>query len=744
MHDLPQLILDLGLILGAAGVVTLLFKWLKQPLVLGYIIAGFFVSPHFRLFPSIAEAGSISTWADIGVIFLLFSLGLEFSFKKLIKVGGTAAITAIIGVSTTLCFGYLIGKLLHWNTMDALFMGGILAISSTAIIIRAYEGMGLKTKRFAELVLGVLIIEDLFAVVLLVLLSTVAVSQQFSGIEMIESVLKLLFFLVLWFLSGIFLIPTFLKATKKLMNDETMLIVSIAMCFGMVFLAAKAGFSSALGAFIMGSLLSETFQGARIEHLMRPVKDLFAAVFFVSVGMMIDPAMMGKHLLPIGLGVLVMLVCKPFFATLGAIISGQSLKTSVRAGMSLSQIGEFSFIIATLGLTLQVTSSFLYPIAVAISVITAFTTPYMVRLSDPMQIAVDRWLPDNWRKRLQNYSTGAQSIREVSDWRRILRAYIQNTVGYSVILLTIIVVMMRYVQPALEQYEWGSAVTELVGLTLMAPFLWALAARRTETEAFGKLWLQKRFKGPLLLMEISRIAISLLLIGFMLDQFLSTTSAIMISLGVAVVLAIFSKRIQSFYGRIETRFIANLNQKENMEKEKSAPHLAPWDAHISLFQVSADSPLAGKSLLELQLRENYGVNVAMIERGSRMIVTPPRSAQLFPGDELSVIGTDEQLEKFKNFIEQVPDIINVNKIQQRQDVGLKKLVLSEQSALVGKSIRESGLRERSKGIIVGIERDGERMLNPESTVTFEADDIVWMVGNKKRLRVVLNEEKAKE
>lgn len=740
MNHLPQLITDLGLILGAAGVVTLLFKWMKQPLVLGYIIAGFLVGPHFHVFPTIADSDSIHTWAEIGIIFLLFGLGLEFSFKKLIKVGGTAAITALIGVSTTVLFGYLIGRTLGWNAMDCLFMGGLLGISSTAIIIRAFDEMGLKPRRFAGVVTGVLVIEDLVAVVLLVLLSTVAVSQKFSGAAMISSVLKLAFFLVLWFISGIFLIPSFLRRTRRIMNDETMLIVSLALCFGMVFLAAQAGFSAALGAFIMGSLLSETFQGARIEHLLKPVRDLFAAIFFVSVGMLIDPAMLKLHALPILLGTLVLLISKPTFATIGAVISGQSLKTAIRAGMSLSQIGEFSFIIATLGLSLKVTSDFLYPIAVAISVVTAFTTPYMIRLSDPVQRYVDKWLPSSWRVRLQSYSTGAQSISGISDWRRILRTYAVNIVVYSVLLLSIVFLMLRYLKPVLEWYQWGPAFIAGMGLLLMSPFLWALAVRRSQREAFGNLWLQKRFRGPLAMMEILRIALAVFFVGFLMDQLLSPVMALAITLLVILVLVLFSKKIQAFYDRIETRFIANLNQKEIMEKERTLPELAPWDAHISLFTVNADSPLAGESLLDLSLREQFGVNVAMIERGSRMITTPGRTERIYPGDVLSVIGTDDQLERFRKFSEPQPGEVKKTKRQQRQDVALRQLTIHEGSSFLQKNIRESGIRERTKGIIVGIERDGHRMLNPDSAIVIELGDIVWIVGNIKRLQVVLNEE----
>ncbi len=740
MNHVPPLITDLGIILAAAGLTTLLFKWLKQPLVLGYIIAGFITGPHFTLFPSVTDVHSINIWAEIGIIFLLFGLGLEFSFKKLIKVGGTAAVTALVGVSTTVLAGYLIGSLLHWSAMDSLFMGGILGISSTAIIIRAFDELGLKSRRFASVVTGVLVIEDLVAVLLLVLLSTVAVSQSFSGMAMLESLLKLGFFLMLWFLSGVFLIPSFLKRTRKLMNDETLLIVSLALCLIMVLLASKAGFSAALGAFIMGSLLSETFQGIRIEHLLTPIRDLFSAIFFVSVGMLIDPKLIAEHYLPIALGVGVLLISKPFFATVGTLISGQSLKTSVRAGMSLSQIGEFSFIIATLGTSLKVTSHFLYPIAVAISVITAFTSPYMIRLSDPVQAYLSKALPAGWMARLHQYESGTQTIRSMSDWRLLLRVYFLNIAVYSVLLLSIIFLTLQYLQPALSSYPWGTVVTIWTGSLLMAPFLWALAVRRSKGEVFSRLWLKRRFRGPLILLDALRILVAMFFVGMLIARLLSPFMALIIPVVVIVLLVFFSKNIQAFYNRIEARFITNLHQKDLMERERTRPELAPWDAHISLFEVTAETPLIGKPLVELQLREQYGVNITMIERGSRMIITPERIEKIFPGDILSVIGTDEQLERFRQSLVPVALAQPVSKKQQRQEVALRKIVLADSSKLPGKTIRDSALRERSKGIVVGIERDGARILNPDSGFRFEAGDTVWIVGNARRLQVLLHEE----
>lgn len=738
MIHLPALISDLALILGAAAVVTIIFRWLKQPLVLGYIIAGFLVGPHFHLLPTIHEIENIQGWAEIGVIFLLFGLGLEFSFKKLVKVGGTAAITAIIEIMATMAIGYGIGKLMGWSFMDCLFFGGILCIASTTIIIRAFGELGVKSQQFASVVLGVLIIEDLVAVLLMVLLSTVAVSQQFEGAEMIASILKLAFFLGLWFLSGIFFIPSLLKRLQTLMNDEMMLIFSLALCFGMVFLAAQAGFSSALGAFIMGSILAETLQGKKIESLLTPVKNLFGAIFFVSVGMMINPQMMVEYSGPIIAGVLVLLIGKPMFVTLGAVISGQPLKTSIQSGMSLSQIGEFSFIIATLGLTLQVTSNFLYPIAVAISVITAFTTPYMIRLSEPFYKGVQKILPENWKEKMVRYSVGAQAITSVSDWRLVLRSYITHIVVNSLVILGIILLSLQYLHPLFSNNHWGSVITIIISLLFMSPFLWGLTVKRTHREAHARVWTENKFRGPMVMLEIIRMGLGVLFIGILSDRLFTPVIAWIAAAVIIILLLAFSRRLQSYYFRIENRFLENLHEKETMQKQPRPEHeLAPWDAHFAQFEIEADSPAIGKTLEELQLREQFDINIAMIERGSRVITVPSKYERIFPGDLLSAIGTDEQLKAFRFFIEAQP--FTRNKLQQKQDVVLKQLVVKKDSFLLGQNIRESGIRERAKGIVAGIERNGNRILNPPSNLVFEEDDIVWVVGNVKRLLVLANE-----
>lgn len=737
MSHLPNLIQDLALILAIAGVTTLLFKKLKQPVVLGYILAGLLVGPNFSLLPTISDTEGIKVWADIGVIFLLFSLGLEFSFKKLVKIGGTAGVTGIFEIICMVALGFATGKLLGWPFMDCIFLGGIIAISSTTIIIRAFDELGVKTRKFASLVMGVLVIEDVMAVLLMVLLSTVAVSREFAGAEMLYSVLKLVFFLALWFISGIFLIPGFLKWGRKLMNDETMLVISVGLCLLMVVLATYAGFSAPLGAFIMGSILAETPQAEKIEHLVQPVKNLFGAVFFVSVGLLIQPELLIEYIGPVLIVSAVVILGKTVNVTLGALISGQPLKQSIQSGMSLAQIGEFSFIIATLGLNLQVTGDYLYPIAVGVSVITTFTTPYMIRLADPFFNWLAPKLPIKWRMAINQYSTGAQTIQAESDWRIVLRSYLTVMATNSVVVIALIFLSSTYLLPFLQESipgtQFPAVITFVITLAAAAPFFWGLAIRRLHSLPYRNLWLDKKYNhGPLVMLEVVRNVLLVVLVGFMVNLLFNTLIALVALLPViVVVLLVFARRLNSFYARIEKKFLFNLNQREQMQSGGSSD-LSPWDAHMAYFTMPAESTVVGKSLQQLAWREHFGINIAYIERGSITITAPARTDVLYPFDKIAVIGTDVQLEQFRTVLETA----TLPSQNGNEEIILNKIIVDEHTALRGKTIRESGIREITNGVVVGIERNGKRILNPDSTTVFEWDDIVWIVGDKKKIEAV--------
>ncbi len=735
-HHLPNLIVDLALILSAGGVVTLIFKKLKQPLVLGYILAGFLISPHFDLLPTVRETSNINIWSEIGVIFLLFSLGLEFSFKKLGKVGGAASITALVEIIGVGFFGFVIGSILGWKTMDSLFLGGMLAMSSTTIIIRAFDELGLKTEKFVGVVFGTLIVEDLIAIIMMVLLSTIATSSgEAQNADIFQAILKLLFFLVLWFIAGIFFIPTMLKRTKKLMNDETLLIVSLALCLLMVVLAVEVGFSKELGAFIMGSILAETKQGEKIEHLVKPLKDLFGTIFFVSVGMLINPSMMLEYIVPIVILTFVTIFVKGFFTSTGAFLSGQPLKTSIQTGMSMAQIGEFSFIIATLGLSLGVISEFLYPIAVAVSAITTLTTPYMIKASVPIYEWVDRKMPKKLRDRLNKYTLNAQSASATKDWQKLIKVSLTNSVIYSVILISIIIASSRYLRPFIsERFEFklSNITTAFITLSAMAPFLWALVARNHHSELRNRLLLQDRYKGLVYLVSLVKMGLAVFFVIFMLRIFFSDVVAATATVIIFAFLIVFRKKIQRFYRVIEDRFKTNLNAREieaaaqQQNDNRPAPELAPWDAHIATIQIPANSPVIGKKLKDLQWREQSGVNIACIHRGNHNIRIPNAEEHIYPYDEISVIGTDEQLANIQGLVAPKG---HIDFVIDDPNVSLQAITITDDSPFIGKSIRNSGIKIKVKGLVVGIERDKVRHLNPESDWVIESGDIVWIVGD---------------
>lgn len=750
MGHLPKLIQDLALILMAGAIVTLLFRRIKQPLVLGYIIAGFLVGPHFHLVPTVVDNENVKTLAEMGVIFLLFGLGLEFSFKKLMRVGGSASVTALVEIVFITSAGYFMGKLLGWSTMDSLFLGGMLASSSTTIIIKAFDELGVKTMQYARIVFGVLVVEDIVVILLMVLLSTVAVTQQFEGTEILLTVLKLIFFMVLWFITGIFLLPTFLRKTKKLMDEETLLIFALGLCLGMVVLATQVGFSAELGAFVMGSLIAETTFAEKVEHLVKPVKDLFGTVFFMSVGMMIDPQSIVEYAWPIIGVTLLTLFGKLFSTTLGALISGQPLKQSVQVGMSMAQIGEFAFIVATLGLSLGVISDFLFPVAVGASAITTFTTPYMIKYSEHFYQFLARMLPDKWVERLNKYSSSTQSIQAESAWRILLKSYSRIVIINGVMVFALIFISLNVVQPFLNdkiEDEFLRMVLLLVlSLGSASPFMWALMAKRPNNQAYKELWIDKKYnRGPLLIVELTRNIVGVLIIGFWVDQLASTKVALLVAIPVTIfVLIVFSKRIQRFYQRIESRFITNLNAREvaaahqkidglsfEAKREDIGTELVPWDAHIIELQVNPTAAYIGKKLMELKWREKYGINLVYIKRGDQLINLPGRYHRLLPFDQVGIIATDDQIQSFKPVFDAEEKIVSAD--LEISDITLEKLIVDEHTKLKGKTIGNSRLRERTNGLVVGIERGKQRILNPDSSTVFEWGDIIWIVGERKRI-----------
>ncbi|MCM2352364.1 MAG: cation:proton antiporter [Pseudobdellovibrio sp.] len=716
MMHLPELIQDLGFILITAAVVTLIFKKLNQPVVLGYLIAGFLVSSHVPYFPNVKDVASIKIWAEIGIIVLLFGLGLEFSFKKLVQTGRSATITAVFEVIFMLVSGFIFGQIMGWNQIDSLYLGGILSISSTAIIIRAFDELGLKSQKFVSLVFGVLIIEDIVAILLLVLLSTVAISRELSGQELIVSGFRLGFFLILWFIVGIYMLPTIMRKIKKYLNNETMLIVSLGLCLAMVSIATYAGFSPALGAFVMGSILAETSEGPRIEKILHPIKDLFAAVFFVSVGMMIDPAILQEYAWQIVLITLITIAGKILSTTVGALISGVSFRHSVQAGMSLAQIGEFSFIIATLGLTLKVTSDFLYPIAVSVSAITTFATPYLIRNSDRLQNFLHHKLPENFFARVEKYQTAFVAEQsEVGLVKILWRAYGWKTLLNGVLVLAIVSVGV------LLRPRFGDYLSFAIVCFLSIPFYWAMCFSQpskflTETELIR---LHRLDIGVF----IGRNILGFLFALYAVSSFMTLNSwQGLVSFGALTLLVFFGSTSQVFYQKIETKFMNNLVYESPTRK----PKLAPWDASLATFTINPNSKYVGLTLLDSKIKETYNVTVALVERGESKHLAPDRGLILMPFDKLYLIGIDEQVHKLGIELE---TSAYKDGESTTESYKLRSVRVTMNSPFVNKTIRESSIREKTSGLIVGIERNGEHIISPDSSMEILEDDILWIVGD---------------
>lgn len=739
MSHLAPLIADLALILISASLMTLLFKKLKQPLVLGYVVAGFLASPHLSFTPSVMDTANIQTWADIGVIFLLFALGLEFSFKKIVKVGGPAIIAACTIIFCMILVGVAVGTSFGWKRMDCIFLGGMIAMSSTTIIYKAFDDLGILKKQFTGLVLSVLILEDILAIVLMVMLSTMAVSNNFEGTEMLESVAKLLFFLILWFVVGIYLIPELLKRCRKLMSDETMLIVSLGLCFGMVVIAAHTGFSAAFGAFIMGSILAETLEAEHIEQLVKPVKDLFGAIFFVSVGMMVDPGMIVEYTIPILVITLAVIVGQSLFGTLGVLLSGQPLKTAMQCGFSLTQIGEFAFIIASLGVSLNVTSHFLYPIVVAVSVITTFLTPYMIRLAEPASNFVDAHMPKRWKGFLDRYTSGSRAVNHDSLWKRLIVSLVRITVVYSIVCVAIVAVSFRFLVPLCKEGlpgVWGALVAAFVTILFLAPFLRAIMIKKNHSMEFVTLWNDNRGnRAPLVATIVLRILLAVSFVMFVIAGLFKMSVGLVFGVALLLVIVmILSRQLKRQSILIERKFFQNLRSRDiraeymGEKKPEYAGRLLSRDLHLADYVVPGESGWVGKTLAELNFGKEYGVHVVSILRGKKRINIPGAMDRLFPQDKLQVIATDEELNRFGEEMAKVSELDT--DVVEKSETILRQFRIDAGSPFLGKTLKEAGIREKYHCLIAGVERGSDELHAPDPHEPFAEGDVVWIVGEK--------------
>lgn len=750
MADVPALINDLAYILVSAGIVTLIFKRLKQPLVLGYIVAGFLVSPHMPYTASVLDTENVHLWADIGVMFLLFSLGLDFSFKKILKMGASPIISTITIIFCMSVLGLLVGHIFDWPKMDCIFLGGMLAMSSTTIIYKAFDDLGLRQQQFAGLVMSVLILEDILAIVMMVMLSAIASGNNPDGEQMLGSLVKIGFFLVLWLVVGIFAIPLFLRRVRKLINDEVMLIVALGMCCAMAVFSTKVGFSSAFGAFIMGSILAETVEAERIEKLVEPVKNLFGAIFFVSVGMLVDPNIIMEYALPIMALVLTILVGQGIFGSISFMLGGESLKSAMRCGFSMAQIGEFSFIIASLGLSLGVISDFLYPVVVAVSVITTFLTPYMIRLATPAYTHLEKRLPSRLIKMMNHLSMSHPNSNEENKWKKLLTQMSVNTLIYAilssatiVLMFTFVLPFMRHLLPGPELNKYANAITGMLTILLIAPFLRAMVMKKNRSEEWRALWDESnRNRLPLLFTILVRATVAVAYIFYICHYLTRFSNALLITIGVvAVVAIIFSRSIKNRSIRLERLFIMNLRSRE-IEAQvhgKKRPlyegRLLDRDIHIADFAVPMNSRWMGHTLRQLDLGRKYGVHVSSILRANYRLNIPDGNYIIFPGDKLQVIGSDEQLAKLGEAINE--EVLGEDPNLEHREMKLRQLIIGHESPFVGKTLEESGIRDTYSCMVVGLEEGKENLspFNPKRR--FQEGDIIWIVGEEDNLKTLL-------
>lgn len=750
MSELPTLINDLALILIVAGIVTLVFKKLRQPLVLGYVVAGFLVSPHMPYTMSVIDSANIKTWADIGVMFLLFSLGLDFSFKKIVKMGVSPVISACTIIFCMMMLGIVVGHGFGWERMDCIFLGGMLAMSSTTIIYKALDDMGLRQQKFAGMVMSVLILEDILAIVMMVMLSAIAVGSSPDGGQMVGSILKIVFFLVLWFVVGIFLVPWFLRSVRKLINSETLLIVALGLCCFMAVLSTKVGFSSAFGAFVMGSILAETIEAERIAKLVEPVKNLFGAIFFVSVGMLVDPNVIVSYAVPIVVLVITILIGQAVFGTVAFMLGGQSLKSAMRCGFSMAQIGEFSFIIASLGLSLGVIGKFLYPVVVAVSVITTFLTPYMIRLSVPCYGLLERRLPKRWVRAMNNTALSHPSSGHSNKWKSLLWQMTRITVVYSILTSAAITLMLMFFLPFIRHvmpgmHWWANGICGVLTVLVISPFLRAMVMKKNHSEEFRALWSESRLNRlPLLVTILVRVLVAVAFIFYVCNYLSRFTNALMISIAAAVVLImVLSRRLKRSSILMERMFVLNLRSRDieaqvlGRKKPLYEGHLLDRNIHIGEFDVPEDTAWAGRSLCALQLRNTFGVMVSSILRGHQRINIPNGDNVVYPGDRIQVIGNDDQLAVFGKAVS--GDVVEPDPEIEKREMRLRQMVIDGRSQFVGKTLRESGIRDEYNCMVVGLEEGKENLSVIDPSRRFVKGDIIWVVGEEDALRRLIGD-----
>lgn len=754
MHEsLPIIIQDLAYILIVAGFTTVLFKKLKQPLVLGYIVSGFLAGPYMPYMPNIIDTQACNDWGQIGVIFIMFTLGLEFSFKRIVKMGISPILCVCMIMGGMIGVGNAVGNLFHWSTMDSLFLGGMLSMSSTTIIYKAYEELNLSHKKFAGNVLSVLILEDIMGILLMVVLSTIAATRQFQGDALVSSLLTLGSILLLWFLVGVFLLPLILKRYKRYMNQETLMIVSLALCFLLVLLSNKAGYSPAFGAFMMGSILSETSEAEHIEHAVSPVKDLFGAIFFVSVGMMVSPMVIVNYWMEILVLTISIILGQTLIGTSSYLLTGSSLKDSIHSGFSMTQIGEFAFIIASIGEALNVTSPKLYPIVVAVSIITTFLTPYMIKIASPVCNIVSKHINgniDDGLNLIDNLGSRTISNKIVLAWRRFMMEVTYQTSAYMVLTYAFLGIIFA-LNPVLETllryfvasdnyifYNIVGYIVVIVSLICISPFLRAICIRKNRSVEARYIHQHGRLHRVLLYTTFAvRFAICTGVIYSVVNKKVMMSWQILLLLSIMFLTLILCSRTVKYVSiSLERIFKQNLHFRENQVSRHTITTrmLKGSDLHITTLKIPELSLWAGKYLKELDFSHNYDIHIASIVRGHLRLNIPDGNNRVFPGDLLEIVGDDESIEAFRQHLES--EVSSSEEYFNKDRLTLKKFVISDKSRFVGQSLKTCGLRHDFHCTVIGFEDSDGNIDRIDANRQIQPNDIIWVVGEFENLMLL--------
>ena len=746
MEELPHLIIDLAYILIVAGGVTIIFKKLRQPLVLGYIVAGFLAGPHMPYTPSIMDSTSISDWSQIGVIFLMFTLGLEFSFKRIIKMGWQPIIAALLVMTCMISVGSEVGWLFGWSDMDRLFLGGMLAMSSTTIIYKAFDDSGVRLQLFASKVLSVLILEDILGILLMVILSALAVSRKFEGVELLNSLLNLGFFLLLWFLVGVFLIPIILRRYKKYINTETLLIVSVGLCFLMVVIASSVGYSPAFGAFMMGSIMAETTDSERISKSISSLKDFFGAIFFVSVGMLVDPNIIMEYWLPIVAITFAVILGQMTLGSLSFLISGNDLKDSLRCGFSLVQIGEFAFIIASLGETLGVTSKFIYPVVVAVSIITTFFTPYIIKFADPFYNRIEKFIPKTIsdKKFSALRRRRSQIIRKLNlgnAWKSLLRGVFMYSIIYITLCSAIMGASYSSLLPVSRQicgHWYGNMVCGVITILLLSPFIRPIVIKKNHSEeAKFLLHFNKFHRLMVRILLLLKFCLGTFVVYYIINflsplwWFWHVLISILVTLGI-----VYNRRIKLISIRIERTFRRNLRSREQTARYPSyGRKLKGRDLQIARFTVPGNTKWGGKTLMQLNFGRTEHIHIAAITRGLQRINIPGGNSRIYPGDIIEIVSDQEGLRSFQE--KMMHDIYMIEESNAlRNTLSIIQVGISNVSPLCGKTLVDIDFRSRYNCMVVGIEDDKGNLQVTEAQRKFQAGERIWVVGEEADLAML--------